>query len=163
MQMVFSVIQFVLVTLVPASCFHYYINRNGDAWTEGMTVAVFVFLIQSILYLIGGTVCYSITALIFAFGLFLGYGIWHMKRVDATMPMPIGQHIVFAYRDWKFRFSKRRVKVTSFDNQCITGFCEMRQAERTFRRDRIQNGVIVEATGEVIDPCAPAHPDLHKK
>lgn len=156
-------IQYLLVTVLPSICFHCYINRDGDGWTEGITAAIFVFFIQSILYLVGGTVCYSLAALIFAFGLFLGYGIWYMARVEAKVPLPIGQHIIFDYRDWKFRFSKRRVKVASFDNQYITGFCETRHAERTFRRDRIENGVIIEDTGEVIDPTAPAHPDLHKK
>lgn len=154
---------FFAVTVPPSACFYRFINRHGDSWSEGTTAAIFVFFIQSFLYAVGGTVCYSLAALIFAFGCFLGYGVWYMARVEAKAPMPIGKTIIFDYRDWKFRFSKRRLQVRSFDNQYITGFCETRQAERTFRRDRIQNGVIVEETGEVIDPTAPAFPDLHKQ
>lgn len=154
---------YLIVAVFPAVCFYLYINRDGDAWTEGMTASIFILFVQSILYLVGGTVFYSLAALIFAFAVFLGYGAWFMKRLEQRTALPIGKHILFDYRDWKFRFSKRRLKVESFDNKYITGFCETRQAERTFRRDRIQNGVIVEETGEIIDPMAPAFPEMHKK
>ena len=126
-------------------------------------LSVLLFVLQSIFYLTGGYVCGALATIIFAIGCLFGYGTWFMNQVDKRIAIPIGKYVLFDYRDWKFRFSNRKVLVTSFDNQYFTGICYLRQAERTFRRDRVQRGLIVEETGEVIDPTAYARPDLHKK
>lgn len=158
-------IVYLSIAAIPAYCFHAFFKRIDDdfATSSGFFVFSFQLVAMFLNWMSGSVFGEYVVGIVFVIGLLFGYGAWHTQRLEAMTPMPIGKHIVFAYRDWKFRFSKRRVKVTSFDNQYITGFCEMRQAERTFRRDRVQNGVIVEETGEVIDPCAPAFPDLHKK
>lgn len=60
--------------------------------------------------------------------------------------------IQFTYRDAKGQVSHRIVQVYMVDGTYIDGFCMDRQADRTFRVDRIIGEVISESTGEVMEP-----------
>lgn len=75
-------------------------------------------------------------------------GIWDaddLRKVDA--------YIEIEYRDAKLQETKRRVRVESFSNSmydgALLGFCELRQANRNFRFDRVLRCVDIE-TGEDI-------------
>lgn len=154
---------YLAVVIVPSVCFYAYINRDNDGADAAFMWSFAVLVVQSLLVIIGGWVCISLAALLCAFGLFLGYGAWYMPRLERLIDMPVGQHIVFNYSDRIGRQSRRRVLITSSDNTYINGICETRNSARTFRRSRILGGIIIESTGEVIDPNAPAFPLLHKK
>lgn len=60
--------------------------------------------------------------------------------------------VQFSYMDADGFPSERRVRVHSVDGDLLTGFCLLRQAERTFRLDRIQGKIVRESTGEMIRP-----------
>lgn len=148
---------YAILVLLPAVGFYRFLNRD-HADDTSVFLPLFVFVVQLFLVVAGGWIALSIAGLIFMFGAFLLYGAWYMPRLEKLVVFPNGQIIRFNYRDRLLRYSQRRVRVTDCDNTYINGFCFLRGAERTFKRSRIIDGVIVESTGEIVDPTAPAHP-----
>lgn len=151
------------IVLIPAICFNLYMNRDGDDFVTGFMWGFWVAAVQVVLLVIDGPISLSLAGLVFAFGAFLGYGAWYMPRLEEMAVIPEGDYVIFNYVDRLGRGSKRRVLVSSSDNTYFEGICSTRNANRTFRRSRVQGGLTVESTGEIIDPNAPAHPNLHKK
>lgn len=75
---------------------------------------------------------------------------------DASDPRPLRAHLQFAYTDGDGNQTIRSVRVREFDagsdRGLLIGHCELRQATRTFRQDRIGDCVNLE-TGELVpDP-----------
>lgn len=153
---------YCILALLSAIGFYRFLNRQ-DGKDTSLFLPLFVFVVQLGLIIAGGWVALSIAVLIFLFGAFLLYGAWYMQALEKMVEIPAGETIVFAYRDRAFRLTQRRVLVTDCDNTYINGFCYMRGAARTFKRSRIVGDVIVKSTGEIINPTAPAHPDLQKQ
>ncbi|HGM5807779.1 TPA: WYL domain-containing protein [Serratia marcescens] len=58
------------------------------------------------------------------------------------------RYVVFYYEDSKGENSYREVDIRSFDGLYIKAYCHRAGAMRTFRVDRIQNGLILRNTGE---------------
>ncbi|WP_440482825.1 WYL domain-containing protein [Serratia marcescens] len=58
------------------------------------------------------------------------------------------RYVAFDYEDSKGENSYREVDVRSFDGLYIKAYCHRAGAMRTFRVDRIQNGLILRNTGE---------------
>lgn len=154
---------YIALSIGPAVCFYKYINRDDDGFSSAITWAFFVAVAQVVLIILGGPIAISIAVLIAAFGAFLGYGAWYMPRLEEMAVIPNGESIVFNYIDRIGRGTKRQIVVSSSDNNYFEGYCSTRKARRTFRRSRVRGSIVVESTGEIIDPMAPAHPELHKK
>ena len=153
---------YCILALLPSIGLYRYLNRDAGKDTS-LVLPLIVFVVQLGLIIAGGWLALSIAVLVFLFGAFLLYGAWYMPALEKMVEIPSGETIVFAYRDRAFRLTQRRVRVTDCDNTRINGFCFMRGAARSFKRSRVVGDVIVQSTGEIINPTAPAHPDLHKQ
>lgn len=78
---------------------------------------------------------------------------WEGGFWEASEPRPLKARLQFDYTDGEGNKTSRSVVVREFDNMLYSGIllghCEMRNANRTFRFDRIQNCVDLD-TGEAI-------------
>lgn len=87
----------------------------------------------------------------------VGSDAWEGSFVsDASDPRPLRVHLQFSYTDGDGNQTTRSVRVREFDagsdRGLLIGHCELRQATRTFRQDRIRDCVNLE-TGELVsDP-----------
>ncbi|MGE0274463.1 MAG: hypothetical protein AB7G68_07945 [Nitrospiraceae bacterium] len=79
---------------------------------------------------------------------------WEGGFWDAPDPKPLSAHLQFHYVDGRGNRTSRSVVVRQFDNGLyggiLIGLCELRDANRTFRFDRISHCVDLE-TGESIE------------
>ncbi len=79
---------------------------------------------------------------------------WEGGFWEASDPKKLGAHVEIEYVDGKSQATKRIVHIREFDNKLhggiFIGDCELRNAKRTFRYDRVTNAVDIE-TGEHID------------
>ena len=78
---------------------------------------------------------------------------WEGGFWDASDPKKLSIHLEIDYIDGGGRKTERSVKVREFDNELyggiLIGDCELRNAKRTFRFDRIKRAVDIES-GELI-------------
>jgi hypothetical protein len=83
----------------------------------------------------------------------LDYDSWEGGFWEAPDPKPLNAHLRFDYSDGDNKKTSRSVVMRQFDTALydgiILGHCELRNANRTFRFNRISNCVDME-TGEVI-------------
>lgn len=79
---------------------------------------------------------------------------WEGGFWDASDPRPFKAHLRFDYTDGGGIKTTRSVVVREFDNSLYSGIilgrCELRNANRTFRFDRMRNCIDLE-TGEVVE------------
>lgn len=78
---------------------------------------------------------------------------WEGTFGEATDPKPANAHLKFSYTDGNRNKTTRSVQVREFDDHLhegiLIGHCEMRDATRTFRFDRMRSVIDLE-TGEAI-------------
>ena len=91
---------------------------------------------------------------------------WEGGFWDASDPKRLSAHIEIDYKDGDGALTTRSVRVREFDNQLysgiIMGHCELRNATRTFRFDRIKKCVDIE-TGEIVTDIRKYLNDLYDK
>ncbi len=78
---------------------------------------------------------------------------WEGSFWEVVRPTPVAAHLQLSYTDGSGKYTERTVQIRKFgmyvDSVLLIGHCELRNATRTFRTDRISQCVNKE-TGEVI-------------
>jgi hypothetical protein len=91
---------------------------------------------------------------------------WEGGFWDASDPKKLKAHLQIDYKHGNGNLTTRCVSVREFDNELyggiIMGYCELRDATRTFRFDRINNCIDLE-TGEVVQDIKQHLNDLYEK
>jgi len=91
---------------------------------------------------------------------------WEGSFWEASDPKKLTAHIEIEYEDGNKSVTTRTVRIREFDNELyggiIMGHCELRNATRTFRFDRIKKCVDLE-TGEVIPDIKKHLNELYEK
>ncbi|MCW8906733.1 MAG: hypothetical protein OQL28_05760 [Sedimenticola sp.] len=91
---------------------------------------------------------------------------WEGGFWEASDPKKLSAHIEIEYEDGNKSLTTRTVRVREFDNELyggiIMGHCELRNATRTFRFDRIKKCVDLE-TGEIVPDVGKHLNELYEK
>ena len=91
---------------------------------------------------------------------------WEGGFWEASDPKKLNAHLRIEYKDGNGITTTRSVKVREFDNELyggiIMGYCELRNATRTFRFDRIRTCTDLN-TGEVVQSVKKHLNDLYEK
>jgi hypothetical protein len=79
---------------------------------------------------------------------------WEGRFEGASDPRPVHAVLAIVYVDGSGAATERTIDVRKYDEGlyggCIMAFCRLREANRTFRFDRIQSAIDIE-TGEVLE------------
>lgn len=91
---------------------------------------------------------------------------WEGGFWDASDPKKLSTYVEIEYEDGNRSLTERTVRIREFDNELhggiIMGHCELRDATRTFRFDRIKKCLDLE-TGEVVTDIEKHLNDLYEK